>query len=64
MQEQNSSSEIQKTRKNDAFLRTIREIKAERDQSKRDAGARLVGALLVSAGVHAFLFFLAFVAAA
>tara|TARA_R100001463_G_scaffold83297_1_gene137847 strand:- start:364 stop:642 length:279 start_codon:yes stop_codon:yes gene_type:complete len=64
MQEQRFSSEIPQERKNDVFRRTIREIKAERDQNKRDAIARVVGALLVSAGVHAFLFFLAFVAAA
>ena len=59
MQEQRFSSEIPQERKNDVFRRTIREIKAERDQDKRDAIARLVGALLVSAGVHAFLLVIA-----
>ena len=59
MQEQRFSSEIPQERKNDVFRRTIREIKAERDQNKRDAIARLVGALLVSVGIHAFLLVIA-----
>jgi len=42
-------------RLHDVLLRTIRQVKSERDQDNRNAVARLVGAFVLSVGVHAFL---------
>ena len=42
-------------RLHDVLLRTIRQVKNERDKDKRNAVARLVGAFLLSVGIHAFL---------
>jgi len=50
-------------RPSDVLNRTIKQIKKERDQDKRNAIARLVGALLLSVGLHALLLGLAFQAA-
>jgi len=42
-------------RLHDVLLRTIRQVKNERDEDKRNAVARLVGAFVLSIGIHAFL---------
>ena len=50
-------------RLSDVLNRTIKQVKKERDQDKRDAIVRLAGALILSIGLHSLLLGLAFQAA-